>query len=164
LKREVDKQEGEKIMAYRALTDREWDEIAWLLPEKNHLGRKRVDDRAILNAILYVLSTGCAWGDLPQEFPHRATVHRRFLELAKVGFFQKAFERLKRRLPDSPIYHLDATVKPAKKGGPRIKESLHQGEPCHFGSRAAGSALVSERHIGRQGRSDGSKTLVEAIT
>ena len=39
-------------MAYRALSDAEWDEIAWLLPEPSHLGHQPAhNERDILNAI-----------------------------------------------------------------------------------------------------------------
>ncbi len=37
------------------------------------------DDRAVVTAIVYVLTTGCAWRHLPAEFGvSKATVHRRF--------------------------------------------------------------------------------------
>jgi transposase len=44
-------------------------------------GRRRLDDRAVLAAILYVLQTGCAWSALPTSFGVSApTAHRRFTE------------------------------------------------------------------------------------
>jgi transposase len=61
-----------------------------LLPEhpKRHHGggRRRIDDRAALAAILYVLQTGCAWAALPQSFPiSRPSAHRRFSEWVEQG-------------------------------------------------------------------------------
>jgi transposase len=39
-------------------------------------GRNRsVDEREVLNAIFYVLATGCQWRALPKDFPPRSTVH-----------------------------------------------------------------------------------------
>ncbi|MEV6632639.1 transposase [Actinoplanes sp. NPDC051470] len=41
-------------------------------------GRRRIDDRVALAAILYVLDSGCAWNELPESFPiSSASTHRR---------------------------------------------------------------------------------------
>ena len=42
-------------------------------------GRRRVDDRAVLAAIMFVATTGCTWRQLPPGFaPSGPTAHRRF--------------------------------------------------------------------------------------
>jgi transposase len=52
-------------------------------------GRRRIDDRVALAAILYVLQSGCAWDALPSSFGiSTPTAHRRFAEWAGLGFFQ----------------------------------------------------------------------------
>src|SRR6266545_4897567 len=61
------------------LTDDEWKVVAPLLPKRRRIGRPRkVDLRAVLNAILYILATGCQWRALPKEFPPRSTVQYYF--------------------------------------------------------------------------------------
>lgn len=61
------------------LKDEEWNIIAPFMPEPSHLGRPReVDLRAIVNAILYILATGCQWRALPKDFPPRSTVQGYF--------------------------------------------------------------------------------------
>lgn len=51
-------------------------------------GRRRLDDRAVLAAILYVLQTGCPWTALPASFGISVpTAHRRFTESAKADVF-----------------------------------------------------------------------------
>jgi putative transposase len=61
------------------LKDREWDVIAPFMPEPSPLGRPReVDLREVVNAILYVLMTGCQWRSLPKDFPPRSTVQGYF--------------------------------------------------------------------------------------
>jgi transposase len=61
------------------LNDREWELIAPLMPELSRLGRPRkVDLRAVVNAIMYILSTGCQWRALPKDFPPRSTVQGYF--------------------------------------------------------------------------------------
>src|SRR3990170_5776834 len=57
------------------LTDPEWEVIKAMLPPPKPRGRKRrADLREILNAIFYVLHTGCQWEYLPHDFPPADTV------------------------------------------------------------------------------------------
>ena len=61
------------------LTNEEWDLIAPHLPDKRERGRPRTTSlREVVNAILYLLRTGCAWRFLPGDFPPRSTVQRYF--------------------------------------------------------------------------------------
>jgi transposase len=63
------------------LTDREWESIAPHMPLPRRLGRPRKADlREVMNAILYVASTGCQWRMLPKDFPPCSTVQRYFYE------------------------------------------------------------------------------------
>ena len=41
-------------------------------------GPDRVDQRAVLDAVIYRLRTGCQWNRLPKEFPSDSSVHRTF--------------------------------------------------------------------------------------
>lgn len=57
------------------LTDAEFALIAPRLPAPRRLGRPRTTDlRAVLDAIFYLLRTGCQWRLLPKQFPPRSTV------------------------------------------------------------------------------------------
>ena len=56
-------------------TDAEWLLLAFFLPKPSRVGRPRqVELRAVMNAILYILATGCQWRALPKHFPPRSTV------------------------------------------------------------------------------------------
>jgi transposase len=55
-------------MEFRELSDFEWGIIKPLLPPRFRVGRPRADDRRIINGILYVLTTGCRWMDMPLEY------------------------------------------------------------------------------------------------
>ena len=58
------------------LTDAEWALVAPLIRPAKRGGRKRtVDVREVLNAIFYVLSTGCQWNALPTDLPPKSTVY-----------------------------------------------------------------------------------------
>ena len=57
------------------LTDDEWVLVAPLIRPAKRGGRPRtVDVREVLNAIFYVLWTGCPWKALPKDLPPRSTV------------------------------------------------------------------------------------------
>src|SRR5918998_1676433 len=61
------------------LSDAAWKLIAPLLPAARAGGRPRTTDlRAVLNAIFYLLRTGCQWRLLPREFPAWGTVYHYF--------------------------------------------------------------------------------------
>ena len=52
-------------------------------------GRPRMDDRQALDAIFYVLRTGCPWKALPRSLGAGSTVHDRFQEWQRAGVFEK---------------------------------------------------------------------------
>jgi transposase len=62
------------------LTDAEWALVAPMIPPAKRGGRPReVDLREVLNAIFYVLSTGCQWPALPKDLPPKSTAHAYFM-------------------------------------------------------------------------------------
>jgi putative transposase len=67
------------------LTDEEWAAMWPLLPGAVRTGRKRqIDLREVLNAIRYMVRSGCEWRMLPVHFPPWQTVYwwfRRFVRL-----------------------------------------------------------------------------------
>ena len=68
------------------ITDAEWQIAQAFLPAPTPCGRlRRWSIRVLLGGVLYVLRTGCAWRDLPRDFPHWQTTLRWFLRLARSG-------------------------------------------------------------------------------
>ena len=53
-----------------------------------------VNDREILNGILWVLRTGAPWHDMPERYPPYQTCHRRFQEWVRCGIFEKVLRAL----------------------------------------------------------------------
>jgi transposase len=61
------------------LSDAEWAVVAPLIPQAKRGGRPRdVDMREVLNAVFYLLSTGCQWDALPKDLPAKSTVYDYF--------------------------------------------------------------------------------------
>lgn len=58
------------------LTEAEWALVEPMVPPGRHGGRKRsINVREVLNAIFYVLWTGCQWKALPKDLPPKSTVY-----------------------------------------------------------------------------------------
>lgn len=71
------------------LTDEEWDRLAPLMPKPGRRGRPReVDFREVINAVRYLVRSGCGWRMLPVHFGAWQTVYSWFRELARRFLFQ----------------------------------------------------------------------------
>jgi len=71
------------------VSDAEWAQIEALLPVPKRLGRPRTTQmRQVVNAMLYLLTTGCQWRLLPKEFPPFSTVQRFFYRWRDAGLWQ----------------------------------------------------------------------------
>lgn len=57
------------------VSDEQWEILRKLLPPIRYRGRPPLDRRWVLNAILYVLWTGCQWRALPSDFPNWRSVY-----------------------------------------------------------------------------------------
>ena len=58
------------------LTDEEWAIVGPLIPPAKRGGNKRtIDERAVVNRVTYILSTGRQWAALPKDLPPRSTVN-----------------------------------------------------------------------------------------
>src|ERR1700758_2119658 len=61
------------------LTGDEWAYVEPLIPPaRRGGGKRRVDMRAVMNGVMYILSTGCQWRYIPKDFPPRSTLHDYF--------------------------------------------------------------------------------------
>jgi putative transposase len=79
------------------IPDELWERIHPLIPShppknKDRPGRPRMDDRRAMNAIFYVLRTGCQWKALPRSLGASSTVNDRFVEWRKAGLFERMWK------------------------------------------------------------------------
>ena len=77
------------------LTDAEWALVEPFIPPAQRGGRPRKTDmREVMNAVRYVLRTGCQWRQLPKDFPPRSTVYSYFWEWTRYGVLDRIHHEL----------------------------------------------------------------------
>jgi transposase len=110
----------------RDLTDAQWALLEPFftppLARPDGRGRPWTNTRAVLNAVFFVLRTGCAWADLPRTYPPRSTVHDRFQWWIQAGAFEAALDEISEALLGTGLLDLrecfmDGSFAPAKRGG-----------------------------------------------
>ena len=84
-----------------ALSDEHWEIIVPLLPPRPRLGRPRIDDRVVIDGILWVLHTGAPWRDLPDRFGSWKTVYGRFNRWTREGVWDRVLQALNEALRGS---------------------------------------------------------------
>ncbi|GGY19537.1 transposase [Streptomyces minutiscleroticus] len=115
------------------LADAEWEFVRPLLPESLR-GRKRLDDRRVLNGIAWKFRTGTAWRDVPERYGPRQTLHTRFRRWALDGTSQQMRQAAQSQADAAGdidwLVSVDSTVvRPhqhaagARKGGPAAPAS-----------------------------------------
>ncbi|WAP59133.1 IS5 family transposase [Streptomyces sp. S465] len=75
------------------LTDQEWELLAPLIP-RAATGRPRVEDRQVVNGMVYKIRTGISWRDLPERYGPWKTVYTRFRRYALDGVFTQALQQI----------------------------------------------------------------------
>jgi transposase len=108
-------------MKHLKFTDAQWAILQPLLPSRSRTGRPRADDRRTLEAILYVLKTGCRWRDLPREYGAPVTAWRRLRRWEEEGVWERIWRTILSLLSaqgklDWKAAFLDGSFVPAKRG------------------------------------------------
>lgn len=79
------------------LSDRQWQLVKNLLPAVSRVGRPPLDRRWVLDAILYVVRTGCQWRLLPSDFPCWQSVYTVFRRWRLAGIWDRIHSILRSR-------------------------------------------------------------------
>jgi transposase len=109
------------------MSDAEFALIRALLPSPKRRGRKPTDPRDILNALFYLIRSGCPWRLLPKEFPPFTTVQNRFYAWRDSGLWaqivcllvMEAREAEGREAAPTAVVVDSQSVKTTEAGGPR---------------------------------------------
>lgn len=84
------------------LTDKQWNILEQLIPASKTGGRPRVVSmREIINAIFYILASGCAWRLMPHDFPAWSTVYYYFRIWRIEGVWQQINQTLRQKVRSS---------------------------------------------------------------
>jgi transposase len=81
------------------LTDAQWELLAPLIPPVSPEAAYHLHERReIVNAILYVLRSGCPWRMLPHDFPAWGTVYYYFQQWQREGIWDRVLEALRMQM------------------------------------------------------------------
>jgi transposase len=155
------------------VTDEEWRVIEPHLPCARDTGRPRAWPlREIINAIFYVMRSGCPWRQLPKDLPPWSTVYRWFATWRDACLFEKINhalvmtdrERVGREANPSAAIIDSQSVKTTEAGGPRGYDAGKKinGRKRHALVDTDGRGLVLEPHAASIQDRDGGGPLLQA--
>jgi len=72
------------------MREKQWERLLSLLPKQQGAGRPlELDLRQVINAIFYVLVTGCQWRNLPNDYPNPQSVYYHYRKWSQDGTWQR---------------------------------------------------------------------------
>jgi putative transposase len=82
------------------LTDEQFTLAEPFLAQRKRTGRSPADPREVLNAILYLVRSGCQWRLLPHDFPPWSTVHTWYRRWRTDGTWERINEALRQKVSE----------------------------------------------------------------
>lgn len=155
------------------LTNRQWQLIRQLLPPRSRRGRRPIDRRRIINAILYVARTGCQWRMLPKDLPNWSTVYGIFWNWRNDGTWQRVHDRLREKVrkhhgkkatPTAAIID-SQSIRTAEGGAERGYDAGKKinGRKRHLAVDTLGLILVVVVHAANCQDQTGAKSVLEKL-
>jgi len=129
------------------LTEAQWKKIAPLLPKppkQRKGGRPWIENRRVLEGILWILRSGARWQDLPEKFPHPSTCWRRLRDWEERGCLVEHLAVVSERVEPAPAIEVERVVSGRefcsgeKKGLRSRKNQAGQGDEVDGGGRRRG--------------------------
>ncbi|MFF5638225.1 IS5 family transposase [Streptomyces sp. NPDC012825] len=139
------------------LSDVEWEALSGLLPRPSS-GRPRLDDRRVLNGIVWKLRTGSAWRDVPERYGPWRTLYTRFRRWALDGTFARMLAAVQAERDAAGdidwLVSVDSTVARAHQhaAGARKKGWGPGDEVCDHALGRSRGGLTTKIHLACDGR------------
>lgn len=93
------------------LTEAEWRLLKDLLPpERGRKNRPALDNRLIVNGILWRIRTGTPWRDVPEKYGKWMTVYQRFRRWSRAGIWERVATTLVQAMADNSRHSIDSTT------------------------------------------------------
>jgi len=155
------------------LTEKQWQIIKKMIPQQKK-GPKQICRRRIINAIRYVVRTGCQWRNLPHDFPKWKTVYHVFWHWQNDGVWQKIHDTLcrmvrkikgKKPTPSVGIIDsqsMDTTEVSGEERGYDAAKNVH-GRKRHIIVDTLGLIMVIVIHAASIQDYDGAKLVFQAL-
>ena len=128
--------------SYR-LSDEQWQQIEGFLPQNGQRGGQWKDHRMMIDAILWALSDGGRWRNIPKEFGPWQSVYDRFRSWTRRGLWERILRYLQARKMNSgeidwQLFLIDGTVVRAHlsaAGAPEKKSAGRRTRGPRFGTQ-----------------------------